>query len=123
MKRYITAVLAIIVAVSVVAFTAPKHKSPLSTITFRYTPGTFSQSQVQSNSNWTSGSSLCGAQQNKACEMDVTDTYTHLDANNNPVLNTTGNVVVIKAKLGAAGTDYVPDPATSTGIPSANDKQ
>lgn len=122
MKRYLTGLLAIIVAAGAVAFTAPKHKVPLSTFIFHYTPTSFSQTDVQSNNNWTSGASLCVGVQDKACQMDVTDTYTHLDANNNRVLNTTGSVIVIKAKLGAAGTDYIPDPSNSTGIPSASDK-
>ena len=123
MKRYITGIIAVVIAIGMAAFTAPAKK-PLSTFTFRYTPATnYSQLQVQDNSNWVSGASLCAGQENKACQMEVTDTYTHLDANNNRVLNTTGNVIVIKAVLGADGSDYVPNPSTSTGIPSAIDKQ
>jgi len=122
MKRYLSGIAATIIAVSLVAFTAPEKK-PLSTFTFRYTPATYTQPQVQDNSNWVSGASLCAGQANKACQMEVTDTYTHLDANNNRVLNTTGNVIVIKAVTGVDGSDYVPDPSTSTGIPSALDKR
>lgn len=55
--------------------------------------------------------------------MQVDDIDTHLDANNNRVLNTTGNVIVIKAVPGVNGTDYVPDPSTSTGISSPVNKQ
>jgi hypothetical protein len=121
MKRYLSGIAATIIAISLVAFTAPEKK-PLATFTFRYTPATYTQPQVQDNSNWVSGASLCGGTANKACQMQVDDTYTHLDANNNRVLNTTGNVIVIKAKLGASGTDYVPDPSTSTGISSPVDK-
>jgi len=122
MKRYLSGIAATIIAVSLVAFTAPEKK-PLSTFTFRYTPATYTQPQVQDNSNWVSGASLCAGQANKACQMEVTDTYTHLDANNNRVLNTTGNVIVIKAVPGVDGSEYVPDPSTSTGIPSALDKR
>ncbi len=122
MKRYVSGIAAIIIAVSMVAFTAPEKK-PLATFTFRYTPATYTQPQVQDNSNWVSGASLCAGPANKACQMEVTDTYTHLDANNNRVLNTTGNVIVIKAVLGANGSDCVPDPNTSTGISNPVDKQ
>ncbi len=122
MKRYITGIAAVVIAVTAVAFTVPIHTSPKATFTFRYTPGTFTQLQVQTNSNWVSGAAACGGAANKACQMEVTDSYTHLDANNNRVLNTTGSVVVIKAVPGAAGTNYVPNPPTSTGIPSKIDK-
>ncbi|HET7117096.1 MAG TPA: hypothetical protein VFI29_11425 [Hanamia sp.] len=122
MKRYLSGIAATIIAICLVAFTTPEKK-PLNTFTFRYTPATYTQPQVQTNSNWVSGASLCAGQANKACQMEVTDTYTHLDANNNRVLNTTGNVIVIKAVLGVNGSDYVPNPSTSTGIPSAIDKR
>jgi hypothetical protein len=122
MVRYLSGIAATIIAICLVAFTAPAKK-PLSTFTFRFTPTTYTQPQVQDNSNWVSGASLCAGQENKACQMEVTDTYTHLDANNNRVLNTTGNVIAIKAVLGADKSSYVPDPSTSTGIPSATDKQ
>lgn len=121
MKRYLTGIIAVVIAIGMAAFTAPAKK-PLSTFTFRYTPATYTQLQVQDNSNWVSGASLCAGTANKACEMEVTDTYTHLDGNNR-VLNTTGNVIAIKAKLGDAGTDYIPDPGSSTGILSATDKE
>jgi hypothetical protein len=122
MKRYLTGIIAIVIATGMAAFTAPAKK-PLSTFTFRYTPSTYSQLQVQDNSNWVSGASLCAGSANKACQMEVTDIYTHLDANNNRVLNTSGNVIVIKAVTGANGSDYVPYPPSSTGISSPVDKQ
>jgi hypothetical protein len=40
MKRYLSGIAATIIAVSLVAFTAPEKK-PLSTFTFRYTPATY----------------------------------------------------------------------------------
>jgi hypothetical protein len=121
MKRYLTGIIAVVIAIGMAAFTAPAKK-PLSTSTFRYTLGTYTQPQVQDNNNWVSGASLCGGTANKACQMEVDDTYTHLDANNKRELNTTGSVIVIKAKFGVAGTDYVPNPSTSTGISSPVDK-
>jgi hypothetical protein len=121
MKRYITGILAVIVAAGAVAFTAPAKKIPNATFTFHYTPTSFGQNDVETNNNWISGASLCAGDQNKACQMEVTDTYTHLDGSNR-VLNTTGSIIVIKAKLGANGSDYVPNPSASTGVPSASDK-
>lgn len=120
MKRYITAIVAVVLAIGMAAFTAP-HNKPLSTFTFYYTPSTFTQTEVQTNSNWISGSSLCGGTADKACQMQVTDTYTHLE-NNTRVLNTTGDVIVIKAVPGKDGTDYVPDASSSTGISTPVDK-
>lgn len=120
MKRYIASIIAVIIAAGAVAFTTPAKK-PLATFTFRFTPTTYTQPQVETNSNWVSGASLCGGTANKACQMEVDEAYTHLDGSTR-VLNTTGSVIVIKAKLGAAGSDYVPDPSTSTGIASAKDK-
>ena len=121
MKRYIAGILAVIVAAGAVAFTVPAKKIPNGTITFRYTLSSYTEPQVENNNNWTSGASLGGGS-NNACQMEVTDTYTHLDANNNPVLNTSGSVIVIKAIPGAPGPGYVPDPTTSTGVPSAINK-
>jgi hypothetical protein len=122
MKRYIAGILAVIIAVGAVAFTVPAKKIPNATFTFHYTLTSYGKTDVEANNNWTSGASLCGGVQNKACQMEVTDTYTHLD-NNIRVLNTTGSVIVVKAVTGTGGTDYVPDPGTSTGIPSASDKE
>jgi hypothetical protein len=53
--------------------------------------------------------------------MQVDEAYTHLNGSER-VLNTSGSVIVIKAKQGANGTDYVSDPSTSTGISSPVDK-
>lgn len=120
MKRYISGIAAAIIAICMVAFTTP-GKKPLSTFTFRFTPNNYTQPQVEANGNWVSGASLCGGAANKACQMEVDVAYTHLNGSDR-VLNTTGSVIVIKAKKGANGTDYVPDPTASTGISSPTDK-
>lgn len=122
MKRYIIGILAVMIGAAAAGFTEHKTTGPTATFTFRYTQLSYTQALVQTNSNWVAGSSACASAANKACQMEVTDTYTHLDANNNRVLNTTGNVIVIKAVKGASGTDFVPNPPTSTGIPSKVDK-
>jgi len=120
MNRYLTAMAAVIIAIGMAAFTAPSKKH-VTTYTFRFTPATSTQPQVETNGNWVSGASLCGGTANKACQMEVDEAYTHLDGSTR-VLNTSGSVIVIKAKKGANQTDYVPDPAASTGISSATDK-
>lgn len=122
MTRYLSGIVAAVFAIGAVAFTAPKNNGPLATYTFYYTPTTnYSQPQVQNNNNWISGASLCGGVPDKACQIEVANSYTHLNGSIR-VLNTTGNVPVINAKLGADGTDFVPDPSISTGINSATDK-
>jgi hypothetical protein len=120
MKRYITGIIAVVIAIGMAAFTAPAKK-PLSTFTFRFTPTNYTQSLVENNDNWVSGASLCTGAANKACQMQVDEAYTHLNGSER-VLNTSGSVIVIKAKQGANGTDYVSDPSTSTGISSPVDK-
>ena len=121
MNRYLTAMAAVIIAIGMAAFTAPPKKSA-TTFTFRYTPTTYTQPQVETNSSWVSGAALCGGTANKACQMEVDEAYTHLDGSTR-VLNTSGSVIVIKAKKGANQTDYVPDPSSSTGISSPIDKE
>ncbi len=121
MKRYLAGSLAVIFAIAAAAFTVPSKHSPSAAFTFRYNSPSYTQPDVQTNNNWISGSSSCSGAANKACEMEVLDTYTHLQGSTR-VLNTTGNVIVVKAVLGANHTDYVPNPATSTGIQSATDK-
>ena len=125
MKRYIAAGLAIILAFMAAAFTKPAGK-PFATFTFHYTPTSYGMTTVQTNSNWMSGAGTgCGTDQNKACQMEVTDTYTHADGLGNRLLNDAnsgGSVISIIAKKGANNSDYVPNPAASTGVPSAIDK-
>ncbi len=120
MKQYITGIIAVVIAIGMAAFTAPAKK-PLSTFTFRFTPATYTQPLVETNNNWVSGASLCGGTANKACQMEVDEAYTHLNGSDR-VLNTSGSVIVIKAKKGVNGTDYVPDPTASTGISSSTNK-
>jgi len=120
MKKYLFGTMAIIFAIAAVAFTRVP-KGPTATFPFRYVPSIYTQSAVQTNSNWTSGSVSCPSPPNKACTIWVADIYTHL-VGTSRVLNTTGNVLIIKAIRGANGIDYVPDVATSTGISSKSDK-
>jgi len=120
MKKYLFGIMAVVFAVAAVAFTkAPK--APTATFPFKYVPVTYALLDVQTNSNWTSGTVSCPVPLNKACLIQVTDIYTHL-VGTTRVLNTTGNVLIIKAVHGANGIDFVPDVPTSTGIASKADK-
>jgi hypothetical protein len=94
------------------------------TYTFHYVPTTYTQPMVETESNWTFGSAgNCDGTVHKACEVEVLDTYTHLDANNNRVLNTSGSFIpVIAAEAGTGVTTYVVKLSTSVGINSKIDK-
>jgi hypothetical protein len=122
-RKYGIGLLALIIAVGAVAFTKPGVKGKgIVTYTFRYTQNSYLQQDVEANSNWVSGAgSGCGSFQNKACQMEVDEQYTHLSGRTR-VLNTTGNVLIISAALGVNNTDYVPNPGASTGVVSANNK-
>jgi hypothetical protein len=116
MKKYLFGLSAIVLAVGAVAFTKPR-----ATFTFKYDLSTFTQAQVQSNSNWSLGSGAdCDATDRKACQMEVDEAYTHLEGSNR-VLNTVGNVISINASL------YNPDQtyyvSSGTGISGIINKQ
>lgn len=124
MKKYLFGSIAIVVAVTLVAFTSPKEKEtskkPFATYTFRYKlTSDFSQASVQNNNNWEAGTASCGGSLD-ACTIEVTDTYTHTDAMNKRVLNTSGSVINIVAT--GSGSDYKPNPTASTGVPSATNQ-
>jgi hypothetical protein len=121
MKNYLFKYIAVLFAVAAVAFTKIP-KVPTATFPFHYIASTYAQSDVQNNSNWASGLIVCSTPPfNKACLIQVTDTYTHL-VGTTRVLNTTGNVLIIKAIHGVNGIDFVPDVASSIGIASKSDK-
>ena len=126
MKRYISGVIAVLIAVAAFAFTKPENKvKPSTTYTFFYNSSSYLQPDVQDRQKWLIGTgSGCSGLQNKACQMEVTDSYTHIDPDSGDrVLNTSGATeVVIAAVKGADNVNYVPNPATSTGIQSASDK-
>lgn len=124
-KKYGIGLLAIIIAVGAVAFTKPgKGLKPFVNYAFHYTSTTYTQTEVQKNSNWSSGGgSGCGSTQNIPCQMNVLSTYTHDDGSGTQVLNDAnsgGSILSITAVHGANGVDYVPQASTS--IPSVNDK-
>lgn len=126
MKQYLTGIIAVIIAVGAFAFTKPENRvKPPTTYSFFYNSSSYLQQDVQDRQKWLIGTgSGCSGLQNKACQMEVTDSYTHLDPDSGDrVLNTSGaSEVVIAAVKGADNTNYVPNPATSTGIPSASNK-
>jgi hypothetical protein len=98
MKKYLFGLSAILLAVGAVAFTRPP-----ATFTFKYDLTTYTQAQVQSISNWSLAIGPgCDGTDRKACQIEVEETYTHLEGSTR-VLNTTGNVISITASL------YIPD--------------
>ncbi|HUN01250.1 MAG TPA: hypothetical protein PLS00_00230 [Niabella sp.] len=127
MKRYFFEAVAVILAISAVAFKSSSKvdKKPFAT-TFYYQPTSYGSTDVATKTNWKSNITppSCGFTQNKACQFDVADSYTHLEGGGVRVLNTIpaqGSVLNIQTMLGANGSDYVPDPAT-TGISNINNK-
>jgi len=69
--KYITGILAVIIAVAAVAFTTPSQNRDM--VTFTYSPpGTddYSQLHVQDKDNWVPGSD-CSSGQNRACSLQV----------------------------------------------------
>lgn len=128
MKRYFFGLIAILFATGMVAFTKPGlNKKPLATFTFYYIPpgGTdYSQPAVQNKANWISNPSIppiCDGA-NKACEMEVTDTYTELNGSDVRVFKTSGSVVNIVADEGNTADLYVPIVPSSTGVQSKKDR-
>lgn len=126
MKKYLSGILAVIIAVGAFAFTAPRKTiKPTSTYTFFYNSSSYLQPDVQNRQKWLIGTGTgCSGLQNKACQMEVTEPYTHIDPiSGDRVLNTSGaNEVVISAVKGADNSSYVPNPFTSVGIQSASNK-
>ena len=83
MIRYITSILAVIIAVGTVAFTTPGNKN-LDSKLFRYSApgGSYSAPNVQDKGNWTlvTGSPNCPSNiDQRACEMDVDDSQLNPD--------------------------------------------
>ncbi len=128
MKRYFFGLIAILFATGMVAFTKPGlNKKTLATYTFYYIPpgGTdFSQSAVQNKANWISNPGTpptCNGAA-KACQMEVTDTYTELNGSDVRVFKTSGSVVNIVADEGNTANLYVPIVASSTGLQGKTDR-
>ena len=72
MKRYLTGVIAVIIAIGAVAFTSPARN--LTNVTFMYNApsGTdYSQASVQNKANWSLGTPTCSADQDRACSLQV----------------------------------------------------
>lgn len=77
MKRYITGILAAIIAISAVAFTPPSNSRDM--VIFTYTPpspGDYSQSSVQNKDNWAPGTETCSEDDVRACSVEVSSSNT-----------------------------------------------
>jgi len=121
MKKYLFGIIAIVFAVAAAAFT-PVSKKLTASFAFHYVSSFYDQSSVQSNSNWAYGNVPCPPNANRACEIIVTENYTHL-AGATRVLNSSGIVLVIRAVPGVNRSFYVPVVGASIGIVSKSDKE
>lgn len=126
MKRYLSGIIAVVIALSAAAFTMPaKENKSLDSFTFYYLPpaaNDYSINSVQDESNWKTAPSpmpQCGSTANKACSIVV-------DGN-----NTTGSGATREldfelhavAGAGGSGSGYVPQLSTTPEITSKVDKQ
>ena len=76
MKKYITGILAVIIAVAGVAFTMPTQNRSM--VTFTYSPpftDDYSQPSVQDKDNWVPGLD-CSSGVNRACSLQVSSENT-----------------------------------------------
>ena len=77
MTRYLTGILAVVIAIGAVAFTTPsKH---FTMVTFTYTPptsGDYSQPSVQDKDNWDPAPTSCQTGSQRACTLEVNSTHT-----------------------------------------------
>ena len=106
MKRYIFSLVAAIVAISAVAFTAPKEhstsKSKLIPVPFVYNPptaGDYSHPSVTNKTRWSQGSLSCDGDDDKACQFSAESTQLNMDG-------TLGTNVTIEAEEGNDSGDY-----------------
>lgn len=80
MKRYILGLLAVVIAVSSVAFKAPAKKT--ATKLFAYSGANYQEANVENPANWTyigSANPNCSVSNIKACEIEVNDALVNPD--------------------------------------------
>ena len=76
MKKYLTGILAIIIAAAAVAFTTPAQNRSM--VTFTYSPPStdnYTQANVQDKDNWVPGIA-CSSGANRACSLQVSSEET-----------------------------------------------
>jgi len=103
MIRYLTSILAVIIAVGAVAFTTPPKN--LNMVTFNYNPpapNDYSQTSVQKTSNWIPGSEECSDDLNRACSLQVPS-----DKTTNGGTQLGPDVTITAALGGVSGAYYV----------------
>jgi hypothetical protein len=101
MLRYITGIVAVVIAISAAAFTRPKYVEDM--YVFQYS-GDFSQTSVANLDNWSyvgKNVSLCNNTPNKACKVAVTGL--HVDNTSSP--SALANVEITASST--EGTEYV----------------
>jgi len=107
MNRYLTGILAVIIAVGAAAFTKPaSHIKPLATKIFQYQAPAlhpYSQSNVEDRSNWvvtSLSSTTCDQADQKACQLLVNTTDINPD-------NTLKSTFDIQTDMSASDVYYV----------------
>jgi hypothetical protein len=86
MKRYITGIIAMVIAISAVAFT--KENKKYDTQFFTYTGTDYKEASVQTPGNWTHVSShdpLCNGTNVRACEIEVDPMFVNPDNSLKPL--------------------------------------
>ncbi len=108
MKRYIFGLMAIVVAVTSVAFTNPVKKNKPLSYTFYFTGNPLTPGDVEDESKWslTSPGNECAGAENKACRIVVDDDQTEM-VNSVRVLKSSLSITAA-AGAGGSGSGYIP---------------
>lgn len=97
MKRYILSIFAVVVAISMVAFTSPaKSKKPqVNYYVFEFNPNlSYTVANVENEANWTYkglNQVMCDNTNEKACRVKVISSYVN-DPSGSPTLKTDANI-------------------------------
>lgn len=112
MKRYITGIIAVVIAVGAFAFTMPKKAlQSFDDVTFYYQSSDFSNQEVAKKENWSSTATppTCVGSQNKACTLVVEEGQTILSGGTRILAND----ITVMPGAGGATLGYVPSPSTA----------
>ena len=122
MRRYISGIIAIVIATGAVAFTKHENKVRPYSSSFYFTGNPLTPGDVADESQWSltpPAGTECGGTQNKACMIVVDDDQTEV-VDGKTVLKSSLNITAV-AGAGGTGSGYVPQ-FPHTGI-SARDSR
>lgn len=109
MKKYLSGLLAIVIATGSLAFTNPELTGiKQATYEFYYTApaGSFSDPNVKTHSNWNTSTIGCNGTQGKACNMRVQAAYTKMVGSNRVLRVPADGANVLSIQTGTSGTNY-----------------